>query len=120
MAERNSILGPSDEGKEISSGDEVVVPAADYPGQDKTIFTVSESPNHEDMVVLEEQVDDERFTRARAYFKKGKKLTYHLMPDHIKGEEGRRFLKIAAGVAAAAVAGAGAYIIIRRRSKGQE
>lgn len=121
MSEGNSILGPNDEGKEVSPGDEVVLPASDYPGQEKTVFRVTESPNHEDMVVLEEQVEDERSTRAKAYFRKGKKLTYNLMPDHIKGEEGRRFLKIAGALAATAVAGAAsAYIIIRRRSKGQE
>ena len=116
MSESSKYIGPEDEGAALEPGHEVIVPHSEDPNRRQTVFEVVESDEHEDLLAVEEVTDDEKLPKAKAYFRKGKKVTYELIPDHIKGEEGRRFLKIAGAVVAAAAAGTGTYIVIRRKN----
>lgn len=117
MTERARYIGPEDEGEPLEPGDELVVPVAEDSDRRQTLFEAVDSEEHDNLVAVEEVVEDERLPRAKAYFRRGKAITHELTPDHIRGDEGRRFLRIAGALAAAAATGASAYVVIRKKTK---
>ena len=116
MSNESELVRPGDGGVFLEPGDEVSVPAEETKGG-REVFSVDASDIAPGMLKMSQQIESDNVIRAEAYFRPDKKFTFDMIPDHIRGDEGRKFLRVASAVAAIAAAGAGTYLIIRKKSK---
>ena len=115
MPENSELVKPGDDGVIIEPGSEVS--AVVGAGHGRTVFSVGESDVSEEMLKMSEQTEYDNVIKAEAHFRKGRKLTFELIPDYIRGEEGKKFIRITSALAAVAATGAGVYLIIRKKSE---